>query len=76
MFNSVKPFLGSVQWQNGQDLYPDTLYEQSTPAISKIDYSTGDCSKFGESPMNLLPVVFAPVNTLLQFVAKMGFTND
>jgi len=23
LFNSVKPFLGSVQWQNGQDFCPD-----------------------------------------------------
>ena len=26
LFNSVKPFLGSVQWANGVDLCPDTLY--------------------------------------------------
>ncbi len=26
VFNSVKPFLGSIQWQNGQDFCPDTLY--------------------------------------------------
>jgi hypothetical protein len=26
LFNSVKPFLGSIQWKNGQDLCPDTLY--------------------------------------------------
>ncbi|MEI7504674.1 MAG: DUF2442 domain-containing protein [Paludibacter sp.] len=26
IFNSVKPFLGSVQWANGVDLCPDTLY--------------------------------------------------
>jgi hypothetical protein len=25
-FNSVRPFLGSIQWQNGQDFCPDTLY--------------------------------------------------
>ena len=25
LFNSVKPFLGSIQWQNGQELCPDTL---------------------------------------------------
>ena len=25
-FNSVKSFLGSVQWKNGQDFCPDTLY--------------------------------------------------
>ncbi|OQY88318.1 MAG: hypothetical protein B6D41_10950 [Chloroflexi bacterium UTCFX4] len=29
-FKSVKPFLGSVQWQGGQDFCPDTLYEDST----------------------------------------------
>jgi len=29
LFNSVKPFLGSIQWQNGQDLCPDTLYLDS-----------------------------------------------
>lgn len=32
LFNSVKPFLGSIQWQNGQDLCPDTLYLESKPA--------------------------------------------
>ena len=26
LFNSVKPFLGSIQWRNGQDFCPDTLY--------------------------------------------------
>ncbi|RKZ35191.1 MAG: DUF2442 domain-containing protein [Gammaproteobacteria bacterium] len=29
LFNSVKPFLGSVQWQNGQDFCPDSLYLES-----------------------------------------------
>ncbi len=28
VFNSVKPFLGSVQWQGGQDFCPDTLYTE------------------------------------------------
>ena len=28
-FNSVKPFLGSIQWKNGIDLCPDTLYLDS-----------------------------------------------
>ena len=32
LFNSVKPFLGSIQWQNGQDLCPDTLYLEIKPA--------------------------------------------
>jgi hypothetical protein len=29
VFNSVRPFLGSVQWMNGQDFCPDTLYMDS-----------------------------------------------
>ncbi len=35
VFNSVKPVLGSVQWQNGQDFCPDTLYEDSVPETNK-----------------------------------------
>ena len=31
-FNSVRPFLGSIQWQHGQDFCPDTLYLESVPA--------------------------------------------
>jgi len=30
-FNSVRPFLGSIQWKGGQDLCPDTLYELGEP---------------------------------------------
>jgi hypothetical protein len=29
LFNSVKPFLGSIQWANGVDFCPDTLYLES-----------------------------------------------
>jgi hypothetical protein len=29
VFNSVKPLLGSIQWVNGLDLCPDTLYLES-----------------------------------------------
>ena len=29
VFNSVKVFMGSIQWQNGQDFCPDSLYLQS-----------------------------------------------
>ena len=29
VFKSVKPFLNSIQWVNGQDLCPDTLYLES-----------------------------------------------
>ena len=35
LFNSVKPFLGSIQWRNGQDLCPDTLYLDS---VSRQDH--------------------------------------
>ena len=31
LFNSVKAFLGSIQWKNGQDFCPDTLYLESKP---------------------------------------------
>ena len=31
MFNSVRPCLGSIQWQGGQDLCPDVLYQDSVP---------------------------------------------
>ncbi len=34
-FNSVRPFLGSIQWKNGQDLCPDTLYEESSTDLKK-----------------------------------------
>lgn len=36
VFNSVKPFLGSVQWQGGQDFCPDTLYEESVPVTERV----------------------------------------
>jgi hypothetical protein len=33
-FRSVRPFLGSVQWDNEADLCPDTLYEDSVPVAA------------------------------------------
>ena len=39
LFNSVKPFLGSIQWKNGQDFCPDTLYmdgkSQNNPTMGQ-----------------------------------------
>lgn len=32
IFNSVKPFLGSIQWSNELDFCPDTLYLDSIKA--------------------------------------------
>lgn len=37
LFNSVKPFLGSIQWKNGQDLCPDTLYLESKVIIQQVE---------------------------------------
>lgn len=30
-FNSVRPFMVSIQWNGGQDFCPDTLYLESIP---------------------------------------------
>jgi hypothetical protein len=40
-FNSVKAFLGSVQWRGGQDLCPDTLYMDSKPISESLDSGAG-----------------------------------
>lgn len=40
-FNSVKAFLGSVQWRGGQDLCPDTLYMDSEPVSELLDRTAG-----------------------------------
>jgi len=38
LFNSIKPFLGSIQWKNGQDFCPDTLYLESV-AVDDVGIS-------------------------------------
>jgi hypothetical protein len=37
IFNSVRPFLGSIQWVNGLDFCPDTLYLES----KRLDLGSG-----------------------------------
>jgi hypothetical protein len=37
IFNSVRIFLGSVQWQNGLDLCPDRLYVECVKSLSSED---------------------------------------
>lgn len=46
LFNSVRPFLGSIQWKNGQDLCPDMLYERSEPMAK----AAARALKVAESP--------------------------
>lgn len=36
VFNSVRPFLGSIQWKDGQDFCPDTLYMDSIPIANNM----------------------------------------
>ncbi len=51
IFNSVKPFLGSIQWVNGLDFCPDTLYLESKipDNLSKIDRSKTSASLITET---------------------------
>ena len=35
MFASVHPWHGTVQWSGGQDLCPDTLFEDSVPVAAR-----------------------------------------
>jgi len=37
LFYTVRPFLGSVQWINGQDFCPDTLYLDGVPELGSIE---------------------------------------
>jgi hypothetical protein len=49
LFNSVKPFLGSIQWQHGQDLCPDTLYLDS---VSGQEYADSEHIPLEAMPQN------------------------
>ena len=42
LFYSVKPFLGSIQWKDGQDLCPDTLYLDSIPLSETLSTEKTD----------------------------------
>src|SRR5262245_66174963 len=41
-FNSVQPFLGSIQWRNGQDFCPDTLYLDSKSVLETSDETVSE----------------------------------
>jgi len=34
MFNTVRPFIGTIQWENEADLCPDTVYLDSIKIVS------------------------------------------
>jgi hypothetical protein len=36
-FNAVRVMLGSIQWQTGQDLCPDTLYLESSLVVEPVE---------------------------------------
>ena len=38
LFKKVRPCLGSIQWEGGQDLCPDTLYIESEPITRAKDW--------------------------------------
>ncbi len=39
-FNAVRVMLGSIQWQTGQDLCPDTLYLESNLMVEPAETET------------------------------------
>ena len=49
LFNSVKPLLGSIQWKNGQDFCPDTLYLDSLPVPHADKVGKGDKQEFNKA---------------------------
>jgi hypothetical protein len=48
-FNSVQPFLGSIQWRNGQDFCPDMLYLDSQGVEEKSVGSSGENKEMAQS---------------------------
>jgi hypothetical protein len=45
VFNSVKPFLGSVQWEHGQDFCSDTLCLDGVPETNSDHVEIFECAK-------------------------------
>jgi hypothetical protein len=52
-FNSVRPSLGSIQWPNGQDFCPDTLYFDSKVLPTLL--STYHKTAIGSATQRVLP---------------------
>lgn len=53
-FNTVKPFLGSVQWVGEQDFDPDMLYEDSIPINeTEIADKLADFNKLPEESFSI-----------------------
>src|SRR3972149_855926 len=57
LFNSVKPFLGSIQWKNGQDFCPDTLYLDSVPVPHTDKVGEGDKQEFNKAMARVADIV-------------------
>jgi hypothetical protein len=44
-FEAVKVSYGSIEWKGGQDLCPDTLYEESSPIKARSSFSASEAGK-------------------------------
>lgn len=63
VFNTVKPFLGSVQWSGEQDFDPDTLYEDS---VSVVESDIADkLAELNRVPEEILPNQELEIQTIV-----------